>query len=150
VGSPAINLFAMALIKRLDLNQLHLKLLKKRALFFASANTQIRLPFVMVITKIYKLIPFSKKRWRTLIEIKISLKLLFLHVAPVGTTQRTGFSVPLWFDFPLPVSPNTARLRFFDENYKEEDAINRRLYNNHCFVLTTIYRFSYPNRTVLL
>jgi hypothetical protein len=44
---------------------------------------------------------------------------------------------------------NTARLRFFDENYKEEDAINRRLYNNHCFVLTTIYRFSYPNRTVL-
>jgi hypothetical protein len=38
---------------------------------------------------------------------------------------------------------------FFDENYKEEDAINRRLYNNHCFVLTAIYRVSYPNRTVL-
>jgi hypothetical protein len=50
--------------------------------------------------------------------------------------------------------PNTlailARLRFFDENYKEEDAINRRLYNNHCFVLTAIYRVFYPNRTVLV
>jgi hypothetical protein len=139
----------MALIKGLNLNQLHLKLLKKRALFFASANTQIRHPFVMVITKIYKLIPFSKKRWRTLIESKISLKLLFLRVAPVATTG--GTPATHWLlcasvvRFLLPVSPNTARLRFFDENYKEEDAINRRLYNNHCFVLTTIYRVSYPN-----
>jgi hypothetical protein len=60
-------------------------------------------------------------------------------------------------DSPHPLTPspkdgirgNTARLRFFDEYYKSEDAINRRLYNNHCFVLTAINRVSYPNRTVL-
>jgi hypothetical protein len=46
-------------------------------------------------------------------------------------------------------SPKTARLRFFDENYKEEDAINRRQYEAIIIVETAIYRVSYPNRTVL-
>ncbi|MBN3994014.1 MULTISPECIES: hypothetical protein [unclassified Nostoc] len=31
-----------------------------------------------------------------------------------------------------------------------KDAINRRLYNNQSFVLTTIYRVSSLNRTVLM
>jgi hypothetical protein len=66
-----------------------------------------------------------------------------------------GCSPSLWLEMLLLAAassrgiPNTARLRFFDENYKEEDAINRRQDNNHCFVLTAIYRVSYPNRTVL-
>jgi hypothetical protein len=57
------------------------------------------------------------------------------------------------FNTPPPTPPRCLailrRFWFFDENYKSEDAINRRLYNNHCFVLTAIYRASYPNRTVL-
>ncbi|WP_292710463.1 MULTISPECIES: hypothetical protein [unclassified Nostoc] len=31
----------------------------------------------------------------------------------------------------------------------QEDAINRRLYNNQSFVLTAIYRVSWLNRTIL-
>jgi hypothetical protein len=48
----------------------------------------------------------------------------------------------------LAITPNTVRLRFFDENSRK-DAINRRLYEKLIIVETPIYRVSYLNRTVL-
>ncbi len=41
------------------------------------------------------------------------------------------------------------RLRFFDENSRSKDGINRRLYKDQSFVLTAINRVSCFNRTVL-
>jgi len=40
-------------------------------------------------------------------------------------------------------------VKVFHENFRSQDAINRRLYKNQSFVETAIYRVSCLNRTVL-